>query len=42
MRRYNVPLVPAPGSPYHAGGTYGDARCYPLPGIEIDNNPSIP
>jgi hypothetical protein len=40
MRRYNVPLVPAPGTAYHAGGTYGDARCYPLPGIEMDNNPN--
>lgn len=40
MKRFNVPLVPAPGTPYHAGGTYGDARCYPLPGIEIDNNPN--
>lgn len=40
MKRFNVPLIPAPGTPYHAGGTYGDARCYPLPGIEIDNNPN--
>lgn len=40
IRRYNLPLIPAPGVQYHAGGTYGDARCYPYPGIEIDNNPN--
>lgn len=40
IRRYNLPLIPAPGTLYHAGGTYGDARCYPYPGIEMDNNPN--
>ena len=40
IRRYNLPLIPAPGTPYHAGGTYADARCYPFPGIESDGNPN--
>lgn len=40
IRRYNLPLIPAPGTAYHAGGTYSDARCYPFPGIESDGNPN--
>jgi hypothetical protein len=40
IRRYNLPLIPAPGTQYHAGGTYSDARCYPFPGIESDGNPN--
>ena len=40
IRRYNLPLIPAPGTAYHAGGTYADARCYPFPGIESDGNPN--
>jgi hypothetical protein len=40
IRRYNLPLIPVPGTPHHDGGTYLDARCYPLPAIETDNNPN--
>jgi hypothetical protein len=43
VRRFNLPLSPAPGAPYvQGGGTYGDLRCFPLPDIERLNNPSIP
>lgn len=42
IRRYNVALDPAPGTPYHTGGQYQDARCFPIPGIESDSNPNIP
>jgi starch-binding outer membrane protein, SusD/RagB family len=41
--RYNLPLIPPPGAPYppKAGGTYGDATCFPLPDKERKNNPNI-
>jgi hypothetical protein len=41
LRRYNLPFLPAPGSPYVAGGTYGNQTCFPLPDIERINNPNI-
>lgn len=41
MRRLNLPLFPATGEPYNKGGTYGDARCFPLPDVERRNNPNI-
>jgi hypothetical protein len=42
VRRLNLPLVPAAGAPYAAGGgTYGDQRCFPLPAVERANNPNI-
>jgi starch-binding outer membrane protein, SusD/RagB family len=41
LRRFNLPQFPAPGSPYPAGGVYGDQRCFPLPNIERNNNPNI-
>jgi hypothetical protein len=42
VRRFNLPLVPAPGEPYPAGGNvYGDQRCFPLPNVERNNNPNI-
>lgn len=47
LRRADLPLLPAPGTPYPAGGsrskggTYGAQRCYPLPQAEIDANPNI-
>jgi hypothetical protein len=41
IRRLNLPLVPAPGTTYRKGGTYGDNRCFPLPDVEIRNNPNI-
>jgi hypothetical protein len=42
MRRYNLPLNPATGAAYSAGGgTYGNQRCFPLPDVERINNPNI-
>jgi hypothetical protein len=42
LRRLNVPLNPAPGTPYPIkGGTYGDQRCWPLPDVERFNNPKL-
>ena len=38
--RFNLPLSPAPGTAYHAGGTYGSQRCLPLPDVERANNPN--
>jgi hypothetical protein len=35
--RFNIPLDPAPGSPYRWGGNHGDAKCLPLPDIETLN-----
>lgn len=42
MNRYNLPLIPAVGTPFPAGGSYGDQRCFPLPDVERNNNPNIP
>ncbi|HUR91956.1 MAG TPA: RagB/SusD family nutrient uptake outer membrane protein [Gemmatimonadaceae bacterium] len=39
--RYNLPFVPAAGTPYHFGGTYASQRCLPLPAAERLNNPLI-
>lgn len=39
--RFDLPLVPPPGTPYEGGGNYGDMTCMPLPEIEIENNPNI-
>jgi len=41
IRRLNLPLDPAPGIDYRKGGVYGDTRCFPLPDVEIRNNPNI-
>ena len=42
MRRYVVPLAPAAGTPYPAGGgVYGTQACFPLPDVERINNPNI-
>lgn len=41
IRRFNLPLVPAPGTVYPKGGTYGSTRCLPLPDIERLSNPNI-
>ncbi len=41
IRRLSLPLVPAAGTAYRKGGTYGDNRCFPLPDIEVRNNPNI-
>ena len=45
VRRLDLPLVPAPGTPYSSvylkGGNYGEQRCMPLPDVERFNNPNI-
>ncbi len=41
IRRLNLPLDPPPGTPYRKGGTYGSDRCFPLPDVEVLNNPNI-
>jgi hypothetical protein len=42
IRRYQLPLNPAPGAAYTAGGgTYGTQNCFPLPDVERINNPNI-
>ena len=41
LRRYDLTFMPATGSPYFAGGTYGSQTCFPLPDIERINNPQI-
>ena len=42
VKRYNLALTPAQGSPFAKGGTYGNTTCLPLPNIERLNNPNIP
>lgn len=39
--RYDLPLVPAPGTPFPKGSQYGTQVCFPLPDIERLNNPNI-
>ena len=41
LRRGDLPLVPAAGTDYRKGGTYGDQRCWPLPDVEKLSNPNI-
>jgi starch-binding outer membrane protein, SusD/RagB family len=41
IHRFDVPLVPEPGTPFVRGGTYGTTTCLPLPDIERFNNPNI-
>ena len=44
IRRKNLPLVPATGSPYFntsKGGVYGPATCFPLPDTERNANPTL-
>jgi starch-binding outer membrane protein, SusD/RagB family len=42
IQRFNLPLVPAPGTPYPLkGGNYGNTTCLPLPDIERFNNPAV-
>ena len=40
--RLDLPLDPAPGTPYRWGGVHGSAKCLPLPDIERDNNGNFP
>lgn len=39
--RFDLPLIPAPGTPYPKGGEYGSTSCLPLPDVERFNNPNI-
>lgn len=39
--RYDLPLMPPPGTPFPLGGEYGDQLCFPLPIQETGNNPNI-
>lgn len=41
IRRLQLPLDPEPGTPHRRGGLYGADRCFPLPSVEIRNNPEI-
>jgi len=42
LRRYGLPILPAAGGVYTAGGgTYGTQACFPLPDVERINNPTI-
>ena len=41
LRRYNLPVLPAAGTPFQAGGVYGTQACFPLPDVERINNPNI-
>jgi hypothetical protein len=41
IRRFELPLTPAPGATFSKGGTYGTTRCLPLPDVERLNNPNI-
>ncbi len=40
IKRLNLPLVPAPGTPFRFGGKYQAQTCFPLPGVEYLNNPN--
>lgn len=39
--RFDVPQIPAAGTPYPKGGSYGSTTCLPLPDVERFNNPNI-
>jgi starch-binding outer membrane protein, SusD/RagB family len=41
LERFNLPLLPVPGSPFYHGGVYSDQICFPLPEVEYLNNPNI-
>lgn len=43
INRYDLDLRPEPGAPYppKAGGVYGDNSCFPIPNVEVENNPNI-
>jgi hypothetical protein len=40
-RRYDLPFSPPVGAETGSGLTYGDVRAFPLPNVEVDNNPNI-
>ena len=41
LQRFNLPLIPAPGTPFYHGGVYSNQICFPLPEVEYLNNPNI-
>lgn len=41
IRRLSLPLVPAPNTPYRKGGLYGEDLCFPIPDVEVRNNPNV-
>ena len=41
IRRFTLTQVPAVGTDYPKGGTYGDQRCWPLPDVEKLSNPNF-
>lgn len=41
IRRFSLPQLPAAGTPFVRGGTYGTTTCLPLPDVERFNNPNI-
>ena len=42
IKRFGIPLVPAPGTPAVHGGLFSNQTCFPLPDVEYLNNPNIP
>lgn len=42
FQRFDLPMTPAPGTPFSKGGSYGNTTCLPLPDIERYNNPNVP
>lgn len=41
ISRFNQPEIPAPGSPFYAGGSFGSQKCLQLPDVERLNNPNL-
>jgi len=41
LRRFNLPQIPAAGTPYRQGGLYGDVRCFEVPAVEKASNPNF-
>ena len=39
--RFDLPEMPAPGSSFYAGGSFGSQKCLPLPDVERLNNPNL-
>lgn len=42
IRRFDLPLFPAAGTPFSKGGQYQDLNCLPLPDVERASNPNLP
>ena len=41
LERFNLDLIPAPGTPFPHGGEFSNQICFPLPEVEYLNNPNI-